>query len=379
MTEDVRVKSHIRGGFLVPAHTRKKRDTKQIAAGAGGAALGAGAVTLISTAGKPEIHEVNPATVYKQFEDLMPKLRPGDVLVTGEKDTVTTARTLVGLGTGNIETYHSVVVKEVTPKYIDVYDMTSAGQHTTRYMKDGRVFYPDKVSGLGAAGFHNGSVRNISAFRSKDPAVGAAALRAHERRYAAVENIQKALVRRGLTETQAQDALKGLFHNPEFARQAVDELWTPFFKAPEPGALRQVYQSREAAIATLEGRIDDYADQIMAKVQAGKKGTDALPKDLRAVCSSAVATSGFPVHGKKDPRRASPADTFRSPDVEAIGHFRPDVSSATLRTRIRVMKLAPYGIRAATGLIVGGGLGLGTYAVYKKVKARNTTPPTTTP
>lgn len=323
------------------------------------APFAAAGLPFLGAIGKDKIHDTGQGEQHKNFKNFSKTLKPGDVLLSGHAHDQSANKFFISLGTGTPKGYHSEVVDKVkSDGSIITNDMASTG-----YRKK-----PITSSGVDT---FTKTERVMSAFRPVDSKVGKEALNTYRARISTMGSLEKKLTDRGISAEQAKGVVNSAFTPASKGTHvAVRELFLPYLSKNTSEANAELRQGKKD-LGHLTANLDSYADEIATSIKSGKDPASSIPESMKGLCSSVVASSGFPVRAKQRPSLATPADVLRSKDVTPVSSYEPENQTAVNKVMNPALAAAPNVVRGAVGL----GLGAATmYGInkFRAAKALNT-------
>lgn len=334
----------------MPMDTLDRRDNKPkllpLAAG-----LGVGALPLIGGIGK-KIPDHLPGPRHHDYHSLMEKVRPGDILVGGDRGLIPA---LMAPGTA-------------APHLSTAYVATGskAGE-----LLDGKGL---RVGNLGFAGtrmeFPAGRSHTYVVLRPTGEKAEQI-LQAHKRRSNLENKIYQGLQDRGVPETEVRKMLSRSYDKPGAVKGWLKELFVPNVGKAGQDAERSM---RSNALKEVEDNLPKFLDDAASKF----KQTGKLPKNskftqaVKGVCTTHAAMCGAPIDPHKLPSKAVAGDFLRAPagSYEAVGHYMGETGAGKMSALEKAIAHSGGKIPTLARLGIGGLMGGGAYLTARKLMGR---------
>jgi hypothetical protein len=303
----------------------------------------------------------------REFSELLPKIRPGDVVISGSAESINTGRLFVGSGSAEPDVYHTSLVESADRNGMTMLDHTDMGLHRTRVDTSGRQWYPPNFAKTPIGAANHGQLRNITILRSLDPELARKGVANYQERIGLFAEMKRRLIALGVPGSAADELLSLSYSKKELGKAAMTELFSPFVQVPAkttgPELIKRGQQSLDTLRANMDSVVASMAAAHNANVKNPKKAIKLHPS-VQAICSTTVAYTGIPVSGGTPIHLAAPVDALRERRLKLVGHFRP-VRGSTTSWVLPVLRIAPHVTRFAVAATATGALGAGLYALTK--------------
>lgn len=315
------------------------------------AGVGAGMLPLAGMIGK-KVPGQFPGPRFQDYHSLMEKVRPGDVLVGGDRGVLPA---LMAPGTG-------------APHLSTTYIATGSSPGE---MLDGKGL---RVGNLGFAGtrleFPAGRSHNYVVLRPTRDKAGKI-LEAHRQRASLENKIYQGLKDRGVPESKVREMLSVSYDKPAAVKGWLRELFIPNILKPNQEAQRTY---RSGLLREVEGALPKFLDDAAEKYHK----TGKLPKNskftkaVRGVCTTHAAMCGAPISPHKLPGSAMAVDFLRAPagSYEPIGHYLGETGAGKMSPAHKAIAFSGSKIPLLARLGAGALLGGTAYLSAKRLTSR---------
>ena len=316
-----------------------------VAAGVGAAAPWAG------TIGQEKLIHAGKGPAISDYESLLKKLRPGDVVLTGDP-SLTRTKAIIGAATGHPTGYHVGVVDRTGKLVYESHPAFGFDKNTLNndYLAKERVqVLRPNLRGPQREEF----LRNMEEYQKLTHTYS--------------QRTRQNLRRRGLNVTKEYDDLLrgGTYDNKGGIVAGLKELFVPKLKSTgaaeaEKVKIRGARQEFRANMKQHAATNADLYETLAARAtRTGKNlgGEDfqaAVPKCVGGVCSTVPASSmpkGKNVVKGKGPRDVMPTDYLRSKMFRPVGTYNP---APTAALHEKLLRYGPVATRIGAGLALGG-------------------------